>query len=117
MTRNPAYCAPEPRLSEAAKLMADHDCGELPVLDEAERPIGVVSDRDICCRGIAHEEGLGAVVREVKAQSAVTTPPETGLHDCFRTLEGIKSAGSQWWTRPESAARGSHRPTLRVGYC
>ncbi len=87
MTRNPVCCAPETRLSDAARLMAEHDCGELPVLDEGGRPIGVVTDRDICCRGMAQEKGPDASVREVMSRPAVTTTPDADLDDCCRTLE------------------------------
>lgn len=87
MSPNPACCAPTTRLDEAAKLMAQHDCGELPVLDEGGRPIGVVTDRDICCRGVAEAKGPDAAVREVMSQPIVTTTPDADLDDCCRTLE------------------------------
>lgn len=54
---------------------------------EGERPIGVVTDRDISCRGRAREKGPDAAVREMMSQPAVTTTPETDLDDCQRTLE------------------------------
>ena len=33
MTEDPACCAPETPIREAAKLMAECDCGEIPVLE------------------------------------------------------------------------------------
>jgi CBS-domain-containing membrane protein len=35
-------------LSAAAKIMWDCDCGALPVIDEASRVLGMITDRDIC---------------------------------------------------------------------
>ena len=50
MTTNPACCTPETPLDQVAKLMVQHDCGEIPVIDRAEHVVGVVTDRDIVCR-------------------------------------------------------------------
>jgi CBS domain-containing protein len=35
-------------LHHAAKVMGDRDCGWVPVVDDAGRVVGVVTDRDIC---------------------------------------------------------------------
>ena len=53
MTPDPACCTPETPLEQIAKMMAQSDCGEIPVIDPAEHPIGVVTDRDIVCRVVA----------------------------------------------------------------
>lgn len=55
MTKNPATCLPTTKLSEVARLMVDNACGEIPVVHSKENPelVGVVTDRDICCRAIA----------------------------------------------------------------
>jgi len=55
MTKNPATCLPTTKLSEVAKLMVNNSCGEIPVVRSMENPelVGVVTDRDICCRAVA----------------------------------------------------------------
>ena len=53
MTPDPACCTTETSLHEVAKLMLQLDCGEIPVLDKANTPVGVVTDRDIVCRAVA----------------------------------------------------------------
>lgn len=53
MTPNPACCTPNTTLDQVAKMMIQHDCGEIPVVDVNDRPIGVVTDRDIVCRVVA----------------------------------------------------------------
>ena len=40
-------CYPETNLDAVAKLMWDHDCGAIPVVDYSNKPIGIVTDRDI----------------------------------------------------------------------
>jgi CBS domain-containing protein len=87
MTTSPACCGVDTPLKEAAKLMADHDCGEIPVVDDQGRPVGVVTDRDIACRGMAQGKAADAPVSEVMSTPVVTVSPETSLDDCCKTLE------------------------------
>jgi CBS domain-containing protein len=88
MSKNVAYCLPETSLSDVARMMVDNDCGEIPVLNAAGIPIGVVTDRDITCRTVA--EGRNPLLME--AGDCMTTPcvtvsPETSLGDCCQVLE------------------------------
>jgi CBS domain-containing protein len=56
MTSDPACCRPHTMLDQVAKMMVQYDCGEIPVLDITDRPIGVVTDRDIVCRVVAERK-------------------------------------------------------------
>ena len=86
MSENPACCASATSLQDAAKLMADNDCGEIPVLDEQRRPIGVLTDRDIACRGVAQGKAPNTPVNAVMSNPVVTVTPETSLEDCCKML-------------------------------
>ena len=50
MTRKVASCVESDTLGDAARLMAEVDCGFIPVVAQAasRRLVGVVTDRDIC---------------------------------------------------------------------
>jgi len=48
MNRHAKACHPHDSLNHAAQLMWDNACGALPVVDEDTRPIGFLTDRDIC---------------------------------------------------------------------
>jgi CBS domain-containing protein len=88
MTRNVACCSAETSLLEVARMMVDHDCGEIPVVDGRGAPIGVVTDRDITCRTVA--EGRNSVhllARDCMSTPCVTVTPETSLEACCQTLE------------------------------
>lgn len=87
MTDDPACCRPETPMKEAARLMAENDCGELPVIDERGAPVGVVTDRDIACRGVAQDRSGDTPVREVMSSPVVTVKPDTSLEDCCATME------------------------------
>lgn len=88
MTENPACCSPEASLQDAAKLMKDCDCGEIPVLDEQSKPIGVITDRDICCRAVAE----GADPAQMKVNEAMSTPVitvgrEASVEECCQLMD------------------------------
>lgn len=46
MTRDVKSCAPDTDLAAAVKMMWDNDCGALPVVDERDRAVGMITDRD-----------------------------------------------------------------------
>src|SRR6185436_13767663 len=88
MTENPACCTPETPLDEVAKLMRQHDCGEIPVIDPAEQPIGVVTDRDIVCRVIAEGKNPMAYPAEIcMSQPVATVSIDSPLDDVVATME------------------------------
>jgi CBS domain-containing protein len=41
-------CGPNSNLAEAAHLMWSNDCGAIPVVDDKNKVVGVITDRDIC---------------------------------------------------------------------
>lgn len=88
MTTNPACCKLETPLEQVAGLMVQHDCGEIPVIDAAERPIGVVTDRDIVCRVVAEGKNPMAYTAELcMSQPAITVPTSATLEDVLSTME------------------------------
>src|SRR5262245_61923614 len=68
MTENVRTIGPEVSLREAAELLASLDTGILPV-EEGDRLIGMVTDRDIVIRGVAKGCSPDAKVREVMSKN------------------------------------------------
>ena len=88
MSRDPVCCSPESAIGAVAKLMAEHDCGEIPVCDDRRRPIGVVTDRDIVCRLVAHDRNpLERRVVDCMTEPVVTATPNMSVADCARLME------------------------------
>jgi len=90
MTDTISCCTPETSLADVARKMVVHDCGAIPVIDDQDhdRPLGVVTDRDIVCRILA----LGRNPLEMTAGECMTSPayavhPEDTLDDCCQMLE------------------------------
>jgi CBS domain-containing protein len=87
MTASPACCKPTDRLDSVAKLMLDHDCGEIPVCD-GTRLVGVITDRDIVCRAVARGETPTAVpASEVMTRDVHTVAPDDKLEEALELME------------------------------
>ena len=90
MTADPACCTPDSTLKEAARLMIDNDCGEIPIVDELSSgtPVGVITDRDITCRTVA--QGLNPLemtVGDVMSTPLVSVRQDDTLENCIAVLE------------------------------
>src|SRR5258705_7058384 len=93
MTADPACCISETGLQEVAQMMSDHDCGEIPVVEnrETKLPIGVITDRDIVCRTVARGlNPLDLTVADCMSKPCVTVTPEMSVEECSRILEENK---------------------------
>jgi CBS domain-containing protein len=73
MTRSPLTCFIQDPLHIAAQRLWERDCGCLPVVDPDQRPIAMITDRDICMAAFTtgkplHELQVGqAMSKEVVA--------------------------------------------------
>jgi CBS domain-containing protein len=90
MTKDPAVCTRDTPLPEVARLMVEHDCGCIPVVEDRQgmRPAGVVTDRDITCRTVAAGQNpLEKTAGDCMTEACVTVTPETSVEECCRALE------------------------------
>ena len=93
MTADPACCTKDSSLQEVAKLMVEHDCGEIPVVasQETRKPIGVITDRDIVVRSVAKGENpLDLTAADCMTEPCVTVTPEMSIEECGNILESNK---------------------------
>lgn len=77
MTPDPACCSPGTTLDDVARLMLANGCGEIPILDTAGAPVGVVTDRDIVCRVVAEGKNPAAYAAETCMSHPVVTVRDT----------------------------------------
>lgn len=88
MTPDPACCTPTMTLDQVARMMVQNDCGEIPVIDASERPIGVVTDRDIVCRVVAEGKNPMAYTAETcMTQPVVTVKSDDPIEKVVATME------------------------------
>jgi CBS domain-containing protein len=78
---------PDESVQVAARRMHSRKVGTLVVLDEAKRPIGIVSDRDLTVRVLA--EGLSPIettVGQVMTHSPRTVSEETPIEEALAIM-------------------------------
>jgi CBS domain-containing protein len=68
------WVSPETPVTELAKLMCEHDIGSIPI-GEKDKLVGMVTDRDIVCKGLAR---TGLDLARATARDVMTT----GIHCC-----------------------------------
>ena len=73
MTRRVATCSETDTLADATRLMAEADCGVIPVVGSARQPVGVVTDRDICMTAYR----VGKPLAEIRVRDAMTAAVRT----------------------------------------
>ncbi len=87
MTIHPRWVGAATTLVEAAQLMRDLDVGALPVCDDDENLVGMVTDRDIVVRCIADGGDPGAVTAgELATGDPVSIPADAPLDDVLATM-------------------------------
>ena len=67
MTQDVRLVNPDQPISEAARLMAELDIGALPV-QENDRLVGMITDRDIAVRAVANGRGPDTKVADVMSR-------------------------------------------------
>lgn len=88
MSRDPQFCTPADTLQKAARLMADHDCGSLPVVEGADgrNIVGVLTDRDIAIRGVARGKTPDSKVNDVMTPSPACASPDDDIEEVERIM-------------------------------
>jgi CBS domain-containing protein len=90
MTPQAEWIGPDTPLVDAAKKMRDMAVGSLPV-GENDRVIGMVTDRDIACRGVAaNMNPAEAQVRSVMTKDIVWCFDDVDIDDAAHMMEDRK---------------------------
>ena len=81
---------PGTSLTELARLMREHNIGAIPI-GENDRLVGMVTDRDIVCRGLAAGLDLtNATARDVMSKGIFYCRDTQEVADAARTMEQKK---------------------------
>jgi CBS domain-containing protein len=91
MTTDVKRCTPETNLAAAAKIMWEGDCGAVPVTDEQDRVVGMITDRDICIAAATRPRTEGEIaVKDVISKAAYTCAPGDDVRAALETMKGRK---------------------------
>jgi CBS domain-containing protein len=85
------WVGPDTPVSELAKLMRDHDVGAIPI-GENDRLVGMVTDRDIVCKGLAQDDfdARRATARDVMTAEIHCCREDDDLAKAVRHMEELK---------------------------
>ena len=91
MHRGVDWVSPDTPVTELAKLMRDHDVGAIPI-GENDRLVGMVTDRDIVCKGLAQDtfDARRATARDVMTAEIHCCREDDDLAKAVRHMEELK---------------------------
>src|SRR5256714_14645673 len=84
------WVSPDTPVIELAKLMREHDIGSIPI-GEDDRLIGMVTDRDIVCKGLARDDfdPSRATARDVMTDTIHCCRDDDDLAKAVRHMEEL----------------------------
>jgi CBS domain-containing protein len=78
---------PDTRVGELARMMRDQDIGSIPI-GENDRLVGMVTDRDIVCKGLADGKDMESLTaRDVMSGPIIYCRAEEEIDDAVRIME------------------------------
>lgn len=87
MNRHIKVCGPQESLNRAAQIMWEVPCGAVPVVNEQSRPIGFLTDRDICMAAYTQGKPLAELrVEGAMAQRVISCKADEDLRAAARTM-------------------------------
>lgn len=87
MTAAPICCLPNDSVEHVARLMAQHDCGVIPVCGGG-RIAGLITDRDVACRAVASGKLLSELpVAEMMTKTVFTVREDDDVQVAIDTME------------------------------
>jgi len=91
MHKGVQWVGPDTPVAEVAKLMCENDIGAIPV-GENDRLIGMVTDRDIVCKGLAQDsfDARLATARDVMTSGIHCCREHDDLAKAVRHMEELK---------------------------
>lgn len=86
MTTNVSVVRENSTIKEVADQMKNLNVGSIPVCDGSNRPIGIVTDRDIVVRGLTAGNDSSTPVSSVMTRNVVSVSPDTDIHEAARIM-------------------------------
>lgn len=88
MSKDVRSCSPEETLECAARIMWEHDCGAVPVVDGRGQVIGMITDRDICMAAYTQHERLSAIrISSIGLKPVVTVRPDDAPRNAEQLMQ------------------------------
>ena len=89
MTGGVCSVKPETSLEEVAKQMRKIDTGVIPVCNDKEEILGIITDRDIVIRYLGSGREIYSA-GEIMSQNVISVPQDLNIHDAALLLSHYK---------------------------
>ena len=89
MTRDVELVSPTQTIRDAAQMMAELDAGALPVQQD-DRLVGMITDRDIAVRAVAQGKSPETPVRDVMSPEVLYCFDDQEIEDVSRNMGEVK---------------------------
>ena len=89
MTREVRLMRPDQSIRDAAHLMAELDIGCLPV-EENDRLVGMITDRDIAVRAVSEGRGPQTPIREVMSKDVKYCYDDQSVEEITRNMADLR---------------------------
>jgi len=87
MKTDVGFCTTEDSLMKCADIMRLRDCGVVPVVDEDEKVVGMLTDRDLCLAIVARNRKASDVLcKELINRRAVVCSGDDKLENALRKM-------------------------------
>jgi CBS domain-containing protein len=90
MTKNPECCRRDNTARDAAKVMRDRDVGCVPVVDDAGRVVGIVTDRDLAVRAVASGKDSSTKLNDLMTPMASCSFQDDDLRDVEQKMAELQ---------------------------
>lgn len=82
-------CKADSNLEQVARLMWDNDVGSVPVVSEDNRPLGIITDRDIAMCAMHRHQALWDIEagQLIQSQRLCCCHQEDSLESCINKME------------------------------
>ncbi|MBI3723653.1 CBS domain-containing protein [bacterium] len=88
MSTNIACCGPMTNAASIAEILWSRDCGSVPVVDEKNRILGIVTDRDLfIALGTRNCHASSLAADEVMSRNVVTCSPDDDVKRAVALME------------------------------
>lgn len=85
MTDNISAVSPQTSVKDVAKIMRDLNVGAVPIC-EGDKPLGIVTDRDITIRSIADKEDFNHSVSEIMSKDLFYATPDMSDEEAINLM-------------------------------
>lgn len=91
MTKEVIYCNPDNNLAEVGAVMWQHNCGALPVIDNYNNVVSMITDRDICIALTTRNKPASEIkVSEVMSKEFHACRIGDGVEDAIKLMQKAK---------------------------